>query len=659
MTFPPGGLSTWKPPPASEGGEYFALGSTYFDPNGGNFYDHVGSYAPLTIKDLACPTWGLGISGTMDDGTVVKTIGPPWLPLISPPTEAFNLNPTWSSLCTGLLTDPMNIHTLALFDPPIALTPGSGLVPASVTAVASPTPLPAPNHADPTTVPDKQAAPSTAAAEPADSPTDPADPPARTGDPGRDGPSPSVGMADPARPASPPGDPLATPTNKNDPPSGLGVPANGFEDPSNGQDDPLANPQLSKSDATQTAPADSKALTQPTPHQLDGSQLLTQGLGAIIYNAFGQSGPKIDNIPNEVNTISVPTAGVQKGSIGGGQVLSVNPSGVQFEGKTYSIDGPAMTFSNKVYTLVPQQDSEDNDIHNDDARIDNLLPAPPTLTIAGHNVIPNPTAMVIAGSSILPGSNAVTISETPISLDPSGILAVGSSSFLLPPQSVFTIGTEPFTAYPTGFVLDGTTISPGAAAQRIHGTMISLDRSGMLALGDTKISLPTISPTPAPVPFTLAGQTFTPNPTAFSIAGTTILAGGAAVTVGGTVISLRPSGTLVVGSSTIPLLAPQTRSPSLFNINGLSIEAESSFAVVDGVTIRPGAPGVTVDGQKVSLEAGGQTLDVGTGRFAMPTGAGNRSTGVSAFESGQSRTLDVPFVVLLLVSIGGGLILLL
>ena len=63
----------------------------------------------------------------------------------------------------------------------------------------------------------------------------------------------------------------------------------------------------------------------------------------MIYNAFGGSGPEIGGIVNEVNTISVPIAGVQKASISGGQILSFDPWGVEFEGKTYSVGGPAMT----------------------------------------------------------------------------------------------------------------------------------------------------------------------------------------------------------------------------------------------------------------------------------------------------------------------------
>ena len=65
--------------------------------------------------------------------------------------------------------------------------------------------------------------------------------------------------------------------------------------------------------------------------------------------------------------------------------------------------------------------------------------------------------------------------------------------------------------------------------------------------------------------------------------------------------------------------------------------------MVDGVTVNAAAAGVTVSGQIVSLEAGGATLDIGTGRFALPTpvAAANGSVNVQAFLGGQSKGLEV------------------
>ena len=76
---------------------------------------------------------------------------------------------------------------------------------------------------------------------------------------------------------------------------------------------------------------------------------------------------------------------------------------------------------------------------------------------------------------------------------------------------------------------------------------------------------------------------------------------------------------------------------------------------MDGVTVKPGASGVTIDGSVVSLEAGGSTLDIGTGRFVLTptTGLGNASSGLVAFEGGQGRRVEVSLLLLLLLLLSG------
>lgn len=80
-----------------------------------------------------------------------------------------------------------------------------------------------------------------------------------------------------------------------------------------------------------------------------------------------------------------------------------------------------------------------------------------------------------------------------------------------------------------------------------------------------------------------------------------------------------------------------------YDIGAFSVQAESPFAVVDGVTVDPGAARVTIEGSNVSLELGGKTLDVGSGRFAMPTESVNGTAGSQIFHGGQrkERTLSV------------------
>lgn len=72
MTFPPGGLLTWKPQPGPAD-QNFLVGAVSANLDVNNM---SGVLAPLTSK-------GLGRS-TLANGDVVTIIGPPWLPLVAP-----------------------------------------------------------------------------------------------------------------------------------------------------------------------------------------------------------------------------------------------------------------------------------------------------------------------------------------------------------------------------------------------------------------------------------------------------------------------------------------------------------------------------------------------------------------------------------------------
>ncbi|KAL9066670.1 MAG: hypothetical protein Q9161_007429 [Pseudevernia consocians] len=577
VTLPPGALSTWQPPHSQwySNYDYFMIGSPWYDPSGLRDIGppEADGISPLDIKDLACPTWGLGKS-TSTDGSVILTIGPPWLPLIVPPMELFSLDPAWASGCTGIFSGADAFTTFDLFDPPIALTPAAWLIP--------PTPTPA----NPTTVPD-QTAPSANAAKPANLPNS-ADPPAKTRDSGSDSPTPSPNTAtsDPVESTALLGVSTASAVNKGDPladpPSDPKVPSVAGDSLGDSNEPSSNSPDLPPGHS-QTSSTDPEVPAAPVPQQGENSQKQAQGLGAIIYNAFGEFG--LGNSP----------------------------------------------------------------IHDDNNAADSSPVTPDTLTIAGQTIAPDPSGMAIGGSSLLPGGSAITISNTPVSLGSSGILVVGSSTMMLlpipsdPPSTPFaakalTVAGQIFTANPSAFSIAGTTISAGGFAVTVSGTVISLVPSGALAIGSSTVNFRPLDKT-----YTVAGQTFTLSSSAFAIAGTTISAGGPAVTIDGTVISVQASGTLIVGSSTIPLLTPQSTYSSHITIDGFGVEVESTFAVVDGVTLSPGAAGLTISGKVISLETGGLTLDIGNGRFALPTrtGGADGSINVQAFTGGQSRALHL------------------
>ena len=115
ITLAPEQLSTWARTRSASADDPFTPGMTW-NPNLMALYAY-GEFAPLDLKDLACPSWGLGRS-TSDDGTVITTFGPPFLPLIAPPNQALSLDPTWSSICTAIRTDRFQFGSFLIFDPP-------------------------------------------------------------------------------------------------------------------------------------------------------------------------------------------------------------------------------------------------------------------------------------------------------------------------------------------------------------------------------------------------------------------------------------------------------------------------------------------------------------------------------------------------------------
>ncbi|KAK0515420.1 hypothetical protein JMJ35_001454 [Cladonia borealis] len=641
ITLAPGELSTWAP--FSEDMSWFSSGHALAEIDD-EMVREFGAAKPLLIKDLACPTWGLGMS-TSADGTSFAAVGPPFLPVIIPPTQAFTLDPAWSALCHGMMIDPLQHGNFIIFDPPTVLTPASNMV----------RPTPAVAQASPITAPESQPTASAVPVKPASPPTNREAPPAETGDlvvgsrasstsPAPVEPSPLVSDPDgPTPSASDSVDPRAN-TPPNMPAAPISTAIQAGDPPINPGPSPLASPDPSSGSNTCGR----------------SSEPQTQDLGAFIYNAIGGSGPQgsgqRSEDTSEAGIITLPASNSQLITTIANHVLSINPSDLAFEGITYSPSGPAMTLSSNLFTLVPDSGSDDklaSDGSNGQASDLQMASTPPV--IGGHTLVYSPSGLVIDGQTIQPGSSALTISKTPISLGSSGLLVFGSSSITLPSQSIFVIGSQTFTANPTGFTLDAGSISPdgavettditaisaGGPAVTVDGTVVSLGPSGVLAIGSSTFTLP--SPTPAASvnqPLVIAGQTITPSGLALSIVGTIISPGGLAVSINGTIVNLQPSGTLVVGSNSFALPTP---SLPTYDIGGLGVQAESSFAVVDGVTVDPGAAGVTVAGSVVSLELGGKTLDVGSGRFAMPTASVNGTAGLQTFHGGQGkeRTLSV------------------
>ena len=217
ISLAPGGLSTWRPFSQNEGNDgfaaggiwNFAAGGIWNDPKAGNLQESIdfgAGIAPIDVKDLACPTWGLGHS-TSDDGTVITTIGPPYLPIVIPPMSVFSLDPIWALACTLMYTNIAGETTLVVVDVPIALTPTAKLLPNSIVP---------PALAKPTTIAEL-ALSSTMPANLASVAKDPVAP-VRTQDHGKDRPTPPPVIVL-ASPTSLPDDSAGSSDGKDDPPS--------------------------------------------------------------------------------------------------------------------------------------------------------------------------------------------------------------------------------------------------------------------------------------------------------------------------------------------------------------------------------------------------------------------------------------------------------
>ena len=480
ITLPPNGLSTWRPP-ANDWWNHdnFTVGEIWHDPSHNWDVPLSEGIAQLDIHDLACPTWGLGKS-TAINGTVLTTVGPPWLPLIVPPSELFSLDPIWASECTGILTDQFALTQFALFDPPVALTPAALLLP---------TPVAGPTTADPTSISERSTN-SAEAAKPGSLPKDHPTALAKTGDPGRESPAPTpaIASADPAGSASRPDIPADSPNN-------IKIP-------------PLDPPSFPKAPSILENPsADPKAPIIPVSLSGETPQAQTQGLGAIIYNAFDKPGNKVDGS----SSISLPPQSI---FVINTQTFTANPAGFTVNdaaitpgGNPQTVDGTTVSLDQSgVLAIGSSTISLANPVYS------------AVLAVAGQIFTPNPSIFSIAGTMISAGNSAITFDGTAVSLDESGALAIGSTTITLTNPSpthsateVFTVAGQTFTPNPSVFPIDGTSISVGGPAATISGTVISLGQNGVLKIGSSTVSLLTPSDIYPSKTYTVAGQTFTPN----------------------------------------------------------------------------------------------------------------------------------------------------
>ena len=630
ITLAPGALSTYVP-------QDYQVGSTYIDEAAAQVNLFMGTVKPLNIPDLQCPTFGIGI-GTSADGSVHTTVGPPWLPVIVPPPEAFSLDPSWESFCTGLLSFSPGMISFAIYDPPHALSVASNLV--APPPEDPPTTAPSNNPANPTTTLDPPVPGSGSPAIPPGSPVESKAPPSESPP---DNQAPSKAQTGPdtatARPAAVPVDPAAKATT---------------------------GPEPATSFPSASSP---KVANDPRPEP--------SGLGALILNAFGKTDPQGSGSASPVIEIQLPESSTKKVTVGG-QVLSVDPSGVVFDQTSYSIGGPAISLSSNIISLIPASTGEEAPGDEYDE-----IPVPRSgvkeVTVGGQVVSISPSGIVLDGTSYSVGGPAITLPGGVVSLVPES--ANGKSDdneyqiIPVPGSGVkqLTVGHQILSISPSGAFFDGTSYSVGGPAISLPGAVVSLAPTSTVEG----------SPGPDNDPATdndsltsniriIDGHTVISTPSGLAIDGSSLSPGGSPITISNTVISLSPSNILVVGSSSVAL-SPQSLStlghflpgahPTAFvvgdstttfsagdhplTIDGLTIQAEPTAILVDGIELRPGGTGAVVHGSSVSLNQGG-TLEVGPASLnAMPTKLGNGTSTLLSFEGSQSKACGLSWLLLI------------
>lgn len=595
----------------------YTIGEKYVDPNGvigGNFIGHKKS---LNVADLDCPTFGVG-PATKSDGSVYETYGPPYLPIIIPPLEILNLDPVWKKICTDFLSYSPGLRSFAIFDPPRILTPAAALLPPSTPApavvLASKTP-------EPDRVTESRIQPSRPTLTSIPEATISVSP-----DPPLPGPNASVDdkksqLIDPQKDVS-----------KEVQPNLARTTASRQSDDPNNRVQNLGALILSAFGRGKASPGNVVShinINPRPPTNAQGSTVSDQMVTIVDSERAGNGGVNIVGRPSITNSETPQVLTI------GGQIFTANPSIII--GTTTILPGsPEISISG---TPISLSQSGTLFVNGSPINVAGNPSATPKLVfkIGDQTATANPAGFELAGSTLVP-------------VGPSGIVVNGDSSIDLSAQTlssnIFTVGGQTFTANPTGFALGSSTLLPGGAPIIISGTPISLDASGVLVIGSSSIPL-SVRP-PAANLFTAGGLTFTSSSSAIVVQGITLSPGGPAATISGTPIRLKggaDSNILIIGTSTINVPTP-TAAANRFTIGDLTFTAQSSGIIIDGFTLVPGGPGATISGTPVSLETGGRNLLAGSRILLLPTGlptaTGLITGSAQPFEGGQGENVKPP-----------------
>lgn len=259
--------------------------------------------------------------------------------------------------------------------------------------------------------------------------------------------------------------------------------------------------------------------------------------------------------------------------------------------------------------------------------------SPPVTTVAGPSVVNNQGTYHLQGKPLAPGS-AIAISGTTWSLGSEGAssgpsLNEGGQAYNLPeitPSPIDTLAGQAVQVVgPSAVAINGQTIKQGAPPITISSIPIVFEASNVIIGSNTILLASQTQALPSPVlnvPGNPALTQIANSPNVYMVAGSTIAPGSSAAVVNGTTYSLAPSGSLVVGTSTIPLATAGVSTGgngALSAGNQVFTPMEGGTAVaIGGSILSVNGPVTTNQGTVVSLASGGLVVDSSTYAFATP-----------------------------------------
>ncbi|KAI9714133.1 MAG: hypothetical protein M1812_006461 [Candelaria pacifica] len=278
---------------------------------------------------------------------------------------------------------------------------------------------------------------------------------------------------------------------------------------------------------------------------------LNQGISPTYLTAF--AGQPVSSNSYGVMVGSQPiTAGAPR-VVFSGSSISLNTNGLLVVGSTQTFAvGPSPSPSLAALAIVGGQPVIQNNAGNVVVAGSQLTPGGPTVTISGTPVFINSQSGLVIGSQTVTRIQAAT----PLS----------------PPTTLAAAGGVPIVRLgPSDIQLGSSRLIPGGSTVTVSGTPVYLDSSTNLVIGSRTVAAAASSTTSPPMTLaTVGGQPIViHNPSNIEVGGTQLDAGGSTITVNGTPVHLDSSTKLVVGSQIITFAVVATQTSAGTDGNGL------------------------------------------------------------------------------------------